>query len=207
MAITYPLSLPTTKSPKRISFSQRSFIGLSTSPFTGHTQVFEHQGQTWGASITLPVMERADAEEWQSFILQLNGQFGTFLLGPWSAGDAPRGVATGTPLVNGASQTGQELITDGWTTGVTGILLAGDWIQIGQRLYKVMVDVDSDGSGNATLDIWPRLRESPADNDTIITADPLGLFRLNSNQNVIFEATGPAAGPLYTLSFSAIEAI
>lgn len=47
------------------------------------------------------------------------------------------GVATGTPLINGASQNvaysavtqatySQSLITDGWTNSTTGILLAGD---------------------------------------------------------------------------------
>lgn len=51
------------------------------------------------------------------------------------------GVATGTPLVNGAAQNvtyaaskttdSQTLITDGWTNSITGILKAGDVITIG----------------------------------------------------------------------------
>lgn len=34
----------------------------------------------------------------------------------------------GTPLVNGASQSGASIVTDGWSSGVTGILKAGDVI-------------------------------------------------------------------------------
>jgi hypothetical protein len=51
------------------------------------------------------------------------------------------GVATGAPLINGASQNvaysavtqatySQSLVTDGWTNSITGILLAGDVITI-----------------------------------------------------------------------------
>ncbi len=62
---------------------------------------------------------------------------------------SPRGAATGTPLVKGASQTGNTLTTDGWTTGVTGILKAGDWIQLGtgstSTLHKLQQAADSDG--------------------------------------------------------------
>lgn len=155
------------------------------------------------AEVTLPVMERADAEEWISFLLKLNGQQGTFLLGD-SAAKTARGIATGTPLVNGASQTGQSLVTDGWTAGVTGILKAGDYIQLGQRLYKVLNDANSDGSGNATLDIWPRLRESPANNSSIIVSDCLGLFRLSGNSYQIHSAD---VAKLFSLAFSAEEAI
>ncbi len=36
----------------------------------------------------------------------------------------------GTPLINGASQVGSSLVTDGWTNSITGILLAGDQFTI-----------------------------------------------------------------------------
>lgn len=90
------------------------------------------------------------------------------------------GVATGTPLVNGASQNvtyaaskdtqTQSLITDGWTTSQTGILKAGDVItlagvnSVNRRTrqstgslaqFTVTADADSDGSGNATFTISP----------------------------------------------------
>jgi len=202
MTITYPIDLPDSPSPAKVRIYPRSVVSASVSPFTGSQQMYLHQGQVWQADITLPNMRRADAEPWVAAFLQLNGRYGTFRLGDES-GRTPRGIATGTPLVKGASQTGQVLLTDGWTISQTGILKQGDYIQIGERLYKVMVDANSDGSGNATLDIWPRLRESPADNAAIITSNCTGLFRLTSNEM----PWDVSPGIIFSMSFSAVEAI
>ena len=91
------------------------------------------------------------------------------------------GVATGTPLVNGASQNvtyatakdtdTQSLITDGWTNSTTGILKAGDIITIAGvnsvnrrtredtgdlQTFTVIADADSGATtGPATLTIAP----------------------------------------------------
>lgn len=202
MAISYPLTLPS--SPiARVVFSAASAVSISRSPFSFISQVQQFAGQTWFADITLAPMKRTTAEEWVSFMLKLNGRQGTFLLGDPSKA-TPRGVATGTPLVNGGSQTGQTLVTDGWTTSQTGILKKGDMIQLGQRLHAVLDDVNSDGSGNATIDIWPRLRESPANNSSVIVSNCVGLFRLTSNSNLIYNVGSDFN---YTLSFSAEESL
>jgi hypothetical protein len=131
---------------------------------------------------------------------------GTFLLGDFVGGTA-RGTPTGTPLVNGASQSGGELVIDGATPDVTGWLKAGDYIQLGSagtsRLHKVLQDVNSDGSGNVTLDIWPHLRSSPADNATVIISNPKGIFRLASNET----AWTVSDLLLYGITFGASEVI
>jgi hypothetical protein len=90
----------------------------------------------------------------------------------------PKGVATGTPVVSGANQTGYSLVTRGWTPNKTSILLWGDYIQIGYRLYSVTDAVNTDVNGDATLPIWPPLRDLPADGVTIVTRACKGLFRL-----------------------------
>jgi hypothetical protein len=61
---------------------------------------------------------------------------------------------------------------------MAGTLEPGDFIQIGFRLYR---NLDIAASGSSTLNIWPQIRESPADGDTIITHNTQGLFRLKSN--------------------------
>jgi hypothetical protein len=190
----------------RVRLVANDVVGVSQSPFTAVQQVYRYSGQFWEADITLPPMKRADAEYWISFLLKLNGPFGTFLMGDPNGATA-RGAATGTPLVNGAGQTGNELVTDGWTTSTTGILKAGDYIQLGtgatSRLYKVLDDVNSDGSGNATLTLWPDLRSAPADNAAITVSNTKTTFRLNSAQTSwdINEAT------IYGLTFGAREAL
>lgn len=206
MAISFPLSLPTTPTAAGIEgFSLRIMAGAAMlrSPWSFATQVQEHTGQLWMAEVSIAPHQRAYAEPWVGFLEALKGPVGTFLMGdPW--GKNPRGTATGTPLVKGASQTGETLLTDGWTINITGILKAGDYIQIGQRLYKVKQDANSNGSGDATLEIGPRLRESPADNAPIITASPKGLFRLNSVEVPLFDLDRER---LYSVSFTAVEAI
>lgn len=206
MAISYPLSLPTQAGIAKVRLIANDVVAVSQSPFTAAQQVYKYTGQFWEADITLPPMKRADAEYWISFLLKLAGPYGTFLLGDPNGGTA-RGAATGTPLVNGGSQTGNELITDGWTNSTTGILKAGDYIQLGtgssSQLYKVLDDVNSDGSGNATLTVWPDLRSAPANNAAITVSNPKGVFRLASGQATwdISEAS------IYGITFGAREAL
>ena len=206
MAITFPLSLPTTPGFNSAIFSARSVVSLSQSIFTLKQQAQEHQGDLWEVSVSLPSMQRAAAEEWLAFFLSLNGVFGTFLIGD-PLGKTPRGSVPGSPLVNGASQTGKSLITDGWTPSQNGVLLAGDYFQLGTgtttRLYKVLTDVGSDGGGNATFDIWPRLRESPDDLDPLVTTNSKGTFRLTDNVRPWSENLPN----YYAFSFVAMEAI
>jgi hypothetical protein len=206
--ITYPLSLPTNHGLARVVFRARTVVGLSRSPFTGSQQVYQWPGVWWEAECTLPQMIRADADVWTSFLVSLRGLAGTFLL--WDpAAKTPRGTVPGAPVVNGANQTGIQLLTRGWTASQTGILLPGDYIQVGpsasvanRRLYKVLTQANSDGSGNATLDIFPRLRESPGDGDTITTTNCQGTFRLADNQM----QWDVDAAKIYGIGFKAIEA-
>jgi len=86
------------------------------------------------------------------------------------------GAGGGTPLVNGASQTGASIITDGWPNS-TAILKKGDIItfadvyDVNPRTYEsngylkqfvVTADVSSDVSGNATIAISPAITTSGA---------------------------------------------
>jgi len=82
----------------------------------------------------------------------------------------PQGTGTGTPLVNGALQTGSSIITDGWAANEK-VLKGGDIITFAviNIVYDVPADVISDGSGNATIPISPPIFEGgePADNAVI----------------------------------------
>ena len=207
MSISYPLALPTgVKGIQQIHLKGNSVTALSQSPFTLSQQVQVFPGQQWTADVTLATLTRADAEVWNAFLLSLNGYQGTFLLGD-PAGVNPRGVGTGTPLVNGGTQSGNELVTDGWSDSITNILKAGDWFHMvvnsRYRLHKVLQNTNSDGSGNATLTIWPSLRESPPDNTSLVINNAQGQFRLSAPATDWSITPEPA----YTISFSAMEAL
>jgi len=207
MTISYPLSLPVaTKAIQSIEIRAVNAVAYSRSPFTFAGQAFAYSGQMWTADVTLKPMKRADAEQWVAWLLSLRGQLGTFLLGD-PMGATARGVATGTPLVNGGSQTGGTLVIDGATNSTSGWLKAGDYIQLGSngssRLHKVLADANSDGSGNVTLDIWPHIRVAPADNATVTVSDAKGLFRLSSNE----QAFSINESAIYGMTFGAMEAV
>ena len=205
MAITYPLAFPS-QCAKEITIRAKTIVGFSSSPFTGQQQVYKHQGQWWEAEMSFPPMKREKAEELAAFLLKLNGRYGTFLMGD-PANTSPQGIGTGTPLVRGAGQTGSELITDGWTPDTQNILKAGDWIQLGSagtsRLYKVLDDVDSNSSGIATLTLFPSLRSSPTDNAVITIDNPVGQWRLSTNDIDYTIKTGQ----FYGITLACMEAL
>jgi len=200
---TFPLSFPATvPNPTAVSIRRMSAVVLDINDFTFDQLVYEWPGQMWGASFSYAPMDRSTAEDLLAVFLKCNGSKGSFLLGdPGSA--TPRGIGTGTPLVKGAGQTGNDLITDGWTISQTGILKVGDWIQLENHLYKVLIDANSDGSGNATFTIWPNLRSAPADNAALTVISAKGKFRLTTSEG---ELTLNNA-ILYGLNLEAIEAL
>ena len=125
--------------------------------------------QRWLVTADWTGLTRAQFAPIQAFVIAQRGQWDSFtMLLPGHK--QPQGVATGTPLVNGASQVGRTLATKGWTANVTGILKAGDFVGItGQtKVYMVTADANSDGSGNATLAIEPALMSVPGDSVALI---------------------------------------
>lgn len=206
MAITFPLSLPTVTGPggkiRSIEWKHETSVTGSQSPFSLKTQYYDWGGKRISAMVDVAPMRVDDAKKWIAFFLSLNGPEGTFWLPP-TVDKTASGIATGTPLVNGGSQTGQSIVTDGWTPSQTGILKAGDWIQIGNYIYRILQDANSDGSGNATFDIWPKLRTSPANDDPIIVSNPKGQFRTTSIPSGKFDENKLSTG----FKFEAVENI
>jgi len=183
MSITFPLTFPSHTGLAGFSIRGHQVSGATTSPFSGVQQVQEHQGAWWEASFELPAMNRANAMIWQAWLRSLRGRVGTFVM-PVARQGTPRGsagVTPGTPQVDGGSQTGLTLAIKTGLGTVSGYLLAGDWFSLGtgssRRLHQVVSDVNL-AAGKATMEIWPRLRSSPANNDTVYVANASGLFRL-----------------------------
>jgi hypothetical protein len=204
VAITYPLTLPTSVGLTRFKPVHVHATATETSPWTLQELVQEHPGKLMLAECTVAMAKRAKAAPWIAFKAKLKGPKGTFLLGPPDA-RAPQGVATGAPKVSGAVVRGaEEIATKGWTNGVTNILKEGDYVQIGNRLYQVLQNVNSDGSGNCTLDVFPPVREGLSNDTVIVTANPVGLFRLTAAEQVPYEVT---ADGVYAVDFVAKEAI
>lgn len=181
------LSLPSSPNFKQCRWLLHGNTIEHSSPFTRSVQTVELLSSRWMASFTLPAMTRAQAEPWLVWLARLQGRAGRFYAGDPSA-KVPRGTATGTPLVNGASQTGCAILTSGWTGGVTTILKAGDFLAWDtpsgwRELHKVIEDVASTAGGAATVRFTPPIRESPAHGATIITASPTCVMALATDDD------------------------
>jgi hypothetical protein len=166
--------------PRSIEWDRREFVASNESPFTGQAQQYDWMQSLWVGQVSFPPMDRLSHDYWTAFLGLCRGTLNVFLIGDPKAAK-PKGIANvrpGTPVVNGANQTGYSLVTDGWPASVKGILQPGDCIQIGYRMYKVNDMVSTDTGGNATLPIWPPVRDLPADGTAIITHNCKGLFRL-----------------------------
>lgn len=181
MAITYPLTMPASPGPRSFTPGAETSVGTTRSPWTFSEQHQLNQGQRWTFRLDFPPTTDATARDWWAFLLGLNGTYGTFYAGDplWIA---PRGTWAGSPVVNTGGQSGQTLAMRGFTAGAT--VKAGDYFQHGSgsssRLYAVVQDATADGSGEAQLEIWPRIRIAPQDGDALVTASPKGIFRLAS---------------------------
>lgn len=198
IAITYPLALPA-GAPVETEINLDYAIAMATSPFDLSQDVQDWSGRMWRGRVVLPPLLRASADLWLSFFSKLRGRYGTMLLGDWDRRVA-RGTATAA-LVNGAAQTGNGLVVDGMGNAKT--LLEGDHFQLESRLYRIVVDATSDGSGNATLQFEPNLRSAPADDAALTLAAPKGLFRLAQN----YVPSPSDFNGVHRLSFDVIEAL
>ena len=173
------------------------------SPFTFEQQTYAHQGEMWLWNVQYGEMNRSDAAALVALLVALNGREGTFTMGD-PMGATPLGTWGGTPLVNGGSQTGKTLVCDGFTAGAT--VKGGDYFQLSTgsttHLHMLTADGTANGSGQLTLDFWPRLRSSPADNDALTKSSAVGLFRLVNN-----DRRWSISDVRYGLSFDAMEVL
>ena len=67
------ITMPSTPNFVRSSFRLRRSIGQTASPFTGRQLTQEFDAVFWEAEVTLPPLNRTQAVEWQSFLMQLKG--------------------------------------------------------------------------------------------------------------------------------------
>ncbi len=164
------ITMPTTTAFESSSFYLETNTQTFESPIAKTVKTQELSGQRWRATWTLPQMTKANAASWIAFFLKLKGMSETFTasdpdwqtnLGAWS----------GTPLVNGAGQTGNTLLIDGASLSVTGWGKAGDYFNVNSKLYRLTADCNSNGSGEVTLEFEPPIYVAPADN-AAITKNP-----------------------------------
>jgi hypothetical protein len=183
------VTIPTTPGMANAEIGMNDAVAMFASPFTGvqQTQSFPG-GDSWDATVTLPPMYRATAWPWEAFLAELRGKLNVFQLSDPRV-KSPIGSGAGSPKVSTSGSNNlpmtTSLVTRGWTPTTFRLLMPGDHFQVGYRLYRTCEQVNSDASGNATITVWPSLRETPPDGTPLVLAKPAGLFRLADNRRAI----------------------
>jgi hypothetical protein len=199
--VTLPSFFPIKESSMRLRSVQQSF----TSPLSGYTQVSAAITQKWEADITLRPMTNLEAGAIRAFLAKLNGMENTFKIYDPDR-KLPLGTAKttpGTPLVNGAGQTGTTINVDGLPLSATNYLVEGDFIEFNGEFKMVVAPVNTNGSGQAAIQFRPAIRNAPADNAPVIVQSAACAMMLSEpkiewNSDKI---------KVHTISLSAIEAI
>jgi hypothetical protein len=202
------IQMPSSPGVTDFNLLRKNNVAYVPSPFVpGVNQTFIWPGANcWALQFNLPKMRRFESAPWEGFISELNGIANVFVFTIPGERATPQGVADGAPVcatVAGANNqtSAMSLVTSGWTPNVFGQLLPGDYFNVGPRLYVVCEQVNSDSNGNATISIWPSLRESPATGAPLVLSNPGVLMRLANNDIAMHtDYTG-----LSMLSVSTIE--
>ncbi len=195
------LTMPSTPGFRASRFGLMANTQTFRSPLDGTVQTLELTGARWRANYELPPMKRVQAAAWTAFLTELLGSAGRFF-GFDPDARSPRGSGLGSPLVNGAGQTGKGLIVDGWSELETGLLLPGDYFEVGGELKMATAPAASDSSGEATLAFTPPLRASPADGAALTLVDPKVTMMLADDEQAFWDADRAS---LYGISFAGVE--
>lgn len=175
-APTYPLAFPSSPPVQDVSLKISRGTTIQRSKLTGSATKSEQSYTLWVAEFSLTDFEGLeDARAWKSFIAQLHGRFGSFLFPVPGITGPSTGYSGSAGVVNGGSQTGYSLVTDGWTNSAT-VLNIGDYLTVNNELKIVTALAVANGSGELTIQIEPALRTSPANNAAIETTAPYAVM-------------------------------
>jgi len=165
MSGTFPAS-PVASSAS-ISSQQNTIVSTTTS---GRRQARQIDGQRFRMTISFPPMSRAEFAPINAFIMKQRSQLESFTYSPPTV-STTLGVATGVIRNDGIISAGATSCTiDGMANSTSGVFKAGDYFRFtGQtKVYMIVADVSSNGSGSGTLTFEPPLRTAVADNTILI---------------------------------------
>lgn len=190
------LEWPEDVCPASLTWRPESNTKTFRSPFNGASQTVRFPGTRWVCSLTFNNLSDEKARRIDSLVAELDGEYGRVKIRDWGrSGRTP----AGSPLVDGANQTGTELHSKGWAAG-TVVLRQGDYITVNDELKMVTADVSSASNGTALIPFAPMLRSSPPSNAVIEVANPYGIFKLKDNQQGAGNRV-PGVFTSYTLEF------
>lgn len=165
-------TFPTSPLPSAVTLRSTAPTRVSQS-HSMKRNVRSRAAQRFSARIEWRNVPRAQMAGIIAFIESQRGQFGNFLMS-LAGYTAPMGSWAGSPVVDGAGQTGYTLNLRSFTASQTGVAKAGDLIRIGStdiKVYRVAADANSDGTGFAAVTLTQAMMASPADATAITSSN------------------------------------
>jgi len=165
----------------RATFGLRSTNGRSESPFTLNEKTFEYHGDRWEGEFEIIDLFHDEMPAWKAWLAVLQGQSRSFYLNP--PHQSPRGKVAQNASVRSVTRP-RELGLKGLGANVTDVFLPGDYIQLDEtdQLLMVVDPANTNGSGETTVTVQPKIREAPSVDSTVETQQPQGLFHLDTNR-------------------------
>jgi hypothetical protein len=197
-------TLPTSRAPMNVEVASWSptFISRTHSMKTQRRRRGAG-AQRWKLHFQYGVMERTDYLDLHAFLSSQRGQFGSFTA-ILPASISPLGTWGGTALANGAASAGASSVAiDGLTISITGIIKRGDFFKFSghSKVYQADNDINSNGSGQATLTFFPPLLAAVADNEPL-TSSSVPFTVILDGDEMALGLQPPTQG---ALEFSAVE--
>ena len=191
------VTFPSTPKPNGMAWRLVMPSQTNVSEWTGRRQTIASGRGWWECQLSLPpIVGSTRVNTWRAFIAKARGRANDFQI---PVDPTAQSASTATPLVNGAAQTGRTLATDGWPVSTT-VLVAGQFVTIGNQLLQLTENITSNASGVATLTFEPPIRISPADNAAIEYKNPYCLMYMLEEPTLSVEN-----GYVYSLSLGLRE--
>ena len=197
-------AFPTSPKFRTLNF-QNNRPTLMNQSISGRRSVRQIGSQYFTFSVSMPPLDEDDAMDVFAFLQKQKGSFETFTIQLPTQNRGADKTNTSVKVVGAHNTTDSTISLDGFTASTSGVLKAGDLIKFNghSKVYMIQADVNSDGSGAATISIEPNLVEALADNEVVTMNQPSFTVYLPSEE--ILYATDPTS--FYSISFDVREVI
>lgn len=183
----------------RVEFYMEKNTTRNASPLSKTVQTLDRQGRRWVATFDFRIFVEELARKMDAML----DDGDTFLIWDMKREAPLNGVITGV-AVNGAHVRGNRTIAiDGLPASQTHAK-AGDYLNIGDKLYRLTSDIAANGAGAGTAQLNRGLLEDTADNATINFDRPTCEMLLVDD---VQAARAADNSRLYTYSLAFIEAL
>jgi hypothetical protein len=196
--MAYIGNFPTSPGFSRAKFNQNTTTKTTTTQ-SGRSIRATNSTTLWTATLSFPTMSQAEFRPIQAFIVQAKGPLNEFDIVIPTVSESQSTVAASVVAnVDGAHSVGDTAIAISTNQSAQTVLKAGDVVRFANhtKVYMATTDVNSDLSGNATLNIEPPLVENLVDLEGITTnnvpfrmilANDLQEFNYGTNNLVNYE--------------------